>query len=287
MNLEQRVQALENEVAVLKNQIQTTLLDIQAMLMTNAHPALRGEAQTPSNSWHDDTAPAAPPTSALPVRKFSLEQTGDTDDDDALPLVRQASPVQTIAATPPLAPLTSGRNGAKEPAQRAAPIYAEPPAPAPRPAQAAQFHMPEAPQRSRQAAAASTHQAHDDRMEQLRLWVQDKVDELGGQATIDELLTYSHSDYFTPEELNELINFAMEAAEEQLAQSRPPVPPALPPARRASKAASKKPEATLKGRKVSIRPQQEPEDDHEHQRRTLLRLIAGIQNAGTQKWGKK
>lgn len=287
MNLEQRVQALENEVAVLKNQIQTTLLDIQAMLMTNAHPALRGEAQAPSSNWNDDTPPAVSPASALPVRKFSLEQTGDTDDDDALPLVRQASPVQTIAANPPPAALTPGRNGAKEPAQRVAPTYAEPLAPAPRPAQASQFLVPEAPQRSRQAAAPSVQQAQDDRMEQLRLWVQDKVDELGGQIAIDELLTYSHSDYFTPEELNELINFAMEAAEAQLAQSRPPVPPALPPARRGRKAAANKPEITLKGRKVSIRPQHEFDDEHEEQRRTLLRLIAGIQNAGTHKWGKK
>jgi hypothetical protein len=124
-------------------------------------------------------------------------------------------------------------------------------------------------------------------MKQLRMWVQDKVDELGGQGTIDELLAYSHSDYFTSEELNELINFAMEAAEEQLAQSRPPVPMAPPPARRWQKAASKKPETPLKGRKLSIRPQQEPNDKDEEQRRTLLRLIAGIQSVGTQKWGKK
>lgn len=44
MNAEQRIQALEKELEILKNQIQVSLLDIQEHLLTNAYPALRSES---------------------------------------------------------------------------------------------------------------------------------------------------------------------------------------------------------------------------------------------------
>jgi hypothetical protein len=44
MNLEQRVQALEQELAILKNQIQATLLDIREQVLNNSYPALRAES---------------------------------------------------------------------------------------------------------------------------------------------------------------------------------------------------------------------------------------------------
>lgn len=43
MNLEQRVTMLEEEVQLLKNQIQTTLLAIQEQILSNTYPNLRGE----------------------------------------------------------------------------------------------------------------------------------------------------------------------------------------------------------------------------------------------------
>jgi hypothetical protein len=43
MDLEQRMQALEQELAILKNQIQATLLDIREQVLNNSYPALRAE----------------------------------------------------------------------------------------------------------------------------------------------------------------------------------------------------------------------------------------------------
>ncbi|MCB9451232.1 MAG: hypothetical protein H6672_07315 [Anaerolineaceae bacterium] len=43
MDLEKRVQQLEEELEILKHQIQTTLLDIQEQLLTNTYPSLRSE----------------------------------------------------------------------------------------------------------------------------------------------------------------------------------------------------------------------------------------------------
>ncbi len=56
MNLEQRVQMLEEEVQILKNQIQTTLLAIQEQILTNTYPNLRGED---AGSPQSDHAPEA------------------------------------------------------------------------------------------------------------------------------------------------------------------------------------------------------------------------------------
>jgi hypothetical protein len=47
MNTDKKVEALEQEVALLKAQIQTILLDIQEQLLTNAYPSLRAEEVTP------------------------------------------------------------------------------------------------------------------------------------------------------------------------------------------------------------------------------------------------
>ncbi|MFN8375907.1 MAG: hypothetical protein U0694_23920 [Anaerolineae bacterium] len=47
MNTDKRVEALEQEIALLKAQIQTILLDIQEQLLTNAYPTLRAEDVTP------------------------------------------------------------------------------------------------------------------------------------------------------------------------------------------------------------------------------------------------
>lgn len=80
MDLENRVKQLEQEVAVLKGQIQTTLLDIQEQLLTNAYPALRSEAfqapvaprREPEHARQDAVtaappdAPAAPAVAELP-----------------------------------------------------------------------------------------------------------------------------------------------------------------------------------------------------------------------------
>jgi hypothetical protein len=86
VDLEKRVQALEQEVQVLKNQIQATLLDIQEQILTNAYPSLRAESTfVPANptpvpgpvrQQPKDEPPNLPPEEESPapvIRKVSLE----------------------------------------------------------------------------------------------------------------------------------------------------------------------------------------------------------------------
>lgn len=91
MKLEQRVQVLEQEVQVLKNQIQATLLAIQEHLLVNTHPTLRADELSlpPAPARPQTTRPAAADVAemvekqekvAAPalVRKVSFEETNPT-----------------------------------------------------------------------------------------------------------------------------------------------------------------------------------------------------------------
>lgn len=61
MDLEQRVQLLEQEMEILKNQIQHTLLDIQETVLTQAYPSLRSEASAPAVEPRPSEAPVNAP----------------------------------------------------------------------------------------------------------------------------------------------------------------------------------------------------------------------------------
>ncbi len=75
MDLEQKVQRLEQEILLLKAQIQTTLLDIQEQLLNNAYPELRTESGTSAKA----TAPTVlqPELPAI-VQKVRLDEPGST-----------------------------------------------------------------------------------------------------------------------------------------------------------------------------------------------------------------
>lgn len=103
MDLEQRVQALEQEVQILKAQIQATLLDIQEQILNNAYPVLRADDQLPGGQPAPParlTSPAAPATSisddygaspaaAPPIRRVSLSDSDPADTTaSAKPIVR-------------------------------------------------------------------------------------------------------------------------------------------------------------------------------------------------------
>jgi hypothetical protein len=60
MNLEQRVQALEQELEILKHQIQATLLDIREQLLNATYPELRSEEAYGSEKIAQDTNPSKP-----------------------------------------------------------------------------------------------------------------------------------------------------------------------------------------------------------------------------------
>jgi len=96
MEAEQRIQALEQEVQILKTQIQSILLDIQTHLLTNAYPALRGHhtaSSSPEEEDDDDEYDRAAPTAPAPkVRKVSLNS-APAKPERAMPPVAPAEPM--------------------------------------------------------------------------------------------------------------------------------------------------------------------------------------------------
>jgi hypothetical protein len=86
---EHRVEALEQEVEILKNQIQATLLSIQEHLLTHAHPELRPES--------------APPPEQLPTggQPYPRVQTISANPQMDLPAPQSMTAVsQSVAAAP-------------------------------------------------------------------------------------------------------------------------------------------------------------------------------------------
>lgn len=75
MDLELRVEQLEQEVQMLKTQIQTTLLDIQEQILNNTYPSLR--AEVPTHERTEQVHPAVRTISALP------SEAADYDEEDA------------------------------------------------------------------------------------------------------------------------------------------------------------------------------------------------------------
>ncbi|NLF79252.1 MAG: hypothetical protein GX573_26455 [Chloroflexi bacterium] len=140
MDLEQRVIALEQELQILKNQIQATLLDIQEHLLTNAYPSLRAEAEPTrlepapvktisvkprGQTGTEEDAPDVPqPDSKPPIRQVSLEDVQPTRQPPA-----PALPPERAHTHPSL---ENARPQVDAPCTRLDPVYTEPePDPAP------------------------------------------------------------------------------------------------------------------------------------------------------------
>lgn len=114
MNLEQRIDALEQELQVLKNQIQATLLDMQEFMLTNSFPALRADEQSspaqpvaPQTTAKHPTEPTLPPVDpgpSHPRRQFSAVDTtpqGQTQEGEAQVRVNRIESVNDIMARQP------------------------------------------------------------------------------------------------------------------------------------------------------------------------------------------
>jgi hypothetical protein len=104
MELEQRVQAIEQELQILKNQIQAALLEIQEHLLTNAYPALRSEEQAQQPAPQMRTQQVQRPVNedffdegpALNMRKVSSNATDTRSRAESNPPPkRQSAPLNT------------------------------------------------------------------------------------------------------------------------------------------------------------------------------------------------
>jgi len=80
MDLEHRVQMLEQELQILKGQIQATLLEIQEHLLTNAYPALR--AEEPPRTAGSNPAPTASKIGAMSAGPNGAHAQVEVPDDE-------------------------------------------------------------------------------------------------------------------------------------------------------------------------------------------------------------
>jgi hypothetical protein len=95
MDLEQRIQALEQEVQILKNQIQATLLDVQEQLLTNAYPSLIAADSSPSN----DTGQSFNPPQRQYLHTVAPEDSTEEDASASPMNVRRVS-LNDLQGTP-------------------------------------------------------------------------------------------------------------------------------------------------------------------------------------------
>lgn len=146
MSLEKRVEELEKEVALLKAQIQTTLLDIQEQLANQVYPALRGDEPAPSSTpgrngrkpqsdWEPEDASRAQMKSPLRQVRITEDDLPIDPDPPTQPAVVRAKKVLATQPEPPPAPRSAAPRPptapASKPAATARPQNGERQAPAP------------------------------------------------------------------------------------------------------------------------------------------------------------
>lgn len=85
MDLEQRIKKLEDELKILKNQIQTTLLEIQSEVMSHYYPSLRADEEEPQE------VRAKPVLAPLPEPTPPLEVLVDEEEEEE---VAELAPVK-------------------------------------------------------------------------------------------------------------------------------------------------------------------------------------------------
>ncbi|MDX2137644.1 MAG: hypothetical protein SF123_06080 [Chloroflexota bacterium] len=262
MNLEQRVQALEQEVELLKAQIHATLLDIQEQLLTNTYPALRsGESLAQMMAVSENqTAPAANPP---PVKRITLS-------DDA--------PAHDFEQDVQVQPIAHKRTFVEEPTQPSIPDWVERPE---RSARSQRGERPDASSIKSQADLSMTDWS------ELEEWVSQKVEKLGIQRTRELIDLYGRGERFTAHErllLRQFVDIYDVDSESARSGStiqgnRSPVKerPAIVPQTRAG---VEQVRTELRDRQEKGRSQQLPEERRMEQRQLVLRLIGGILSAG-------
>ena len=310
MSLENRVQALENELHILKNQIQATLLDIQAYLLTNANHELQGSQVNTVSQTHVEES-AAPNKNI--VQRITLDvNDAFEDDDEEEPQTTKMAQVRAVQFNTPEPPAVPPQPPQQS---RARAVEAAPPQQRmvlddyKLTSASRQTPMQSYRAQPQQEAAAEFEferhgndaEANNERMEELKAWVTEKIHEVGARETIDELLSYSHRDYFSASDLNELVNFAWAYAERQMAapghNERPSRSVQLSHSA-AIKRPAKRYSETQERRALAVRgraPEQFLiettdqmksvvfDDIQDDKRRTILKLIAGLQDTSTRK----
>lgn len=305
MNLEKRVQLLEQELQILKNQIQATLLNIQEQLLTNAYPSLRAnDVPSSNNEVH-------PPHSTVSMSR----QEASFDDDDAPP----SRNVRQVSLNNPKDPSTSGAmsapvyddersdTSAAVPVVRKVSIDDLDPMPSHR-QQAYATSMPQ--QQSRRPTDSHQNNGRDQQagsfyeqdnftsdefvydgkesapfvvetdwetLANLEEWSANKIEALGVARTQKLIRAYGQQGRFTNQIMSALLQFvALYDEEHSSALPTPDNPDELPSYF-----------SDTDDDYYDYEDDEDVEDHPEENRRTVLRLIAGIQNAGAGIRGKR
>ena len=202
MDNDARVQQLEQELQLLKAQIQSTLLDIQEQLLSNRYPALRlDEAKRPeSDTDHGWKAPRPVPESLPemePVRITAVPSVVRLEVPPAAPTapmtpVTPISPITPIAAVPsagsttfvaPVSPMT----------------YAAPSAPAePQAPRSQSLELPSRPMLTNEDWVA---------LSRIAKWMTSKSAELGPQRMRALIKMYAQKQQLAPDVMENLLQF--------------------------------------------------------------------------------
>lgn len=178
MSLETRVETLEHELKILKNEIESTLLEIQNQVLVHYYPSLRA-------------AESAPPKDLLPFVEVSVAAKGDE-----APAKESADERSLRNATYPL-PKT--KEISLQELQGKSP------------------KMPtlstEQPTRRKREPASATvlDQAH---LPHLARWVSDSVEKIGKELTQNMVESSASAEYTTPEIIELLLQFITLSKEE-------------------------------------------------------------------------
>jgi hypothetical protein len=284
MDLEQRVQALEQELQILKNQIQATLLDIREQVLNNTYPALRAEDTTVANNGSTLPLPSVPaprPPAPVPValppvemphvRQIVLSNTPDIDEPDTEEIIRQPEfrpAVPTPRARPEIKPKENGK--ARQRFSELQKVALDD----------IRGKLPDDPTMEDTASTLPFVTDVDDipsfiteaewvNLEMLEEWVNKRVEKIGAKRTRALIKKYEADGRLSIKTRDVLLQLISIVGIEQTPE---PVQPPPPPTREHTPPPDLTPE---------VKKEEEPPHN------TILKLIAGVQNAGASTRRKK
>lgn len=239
MEHERRVEALEQEVEILKSQIQAVLLDIHELLLTNRYPALRAE-----------DAPVSP----------------------AAEVVRKATP-QTVTIDDPVADSSEKKDSLL--IRKMTALDETQPAPA-------------VPAVERAPFTQQIDHPNWSTLNEIEMWVNERIGQMGTARTQKLIEFYAQKGRISrPVQL--MLTSLVAAYEEQhpTPARQTPTAPAAKAKKQPAKPAAKpgRAAASNNGHKPSARqpappPAAAPELSEAEESSLILRLIAGVHNAG-------
>lgn len=300
MDLGKQVDRLEQELQVLKNQIQATLLDIQEVVLTNAHYALRADASALPAATAEDPdcrATAQQQVAALntPIPSLPQDETPTDPREETIPNAR----IRQISLDE-LAAQSVANNVPDDPAmpQPASWPVTDDPYPSPAP-------LPASPGTSN-GTGPYLHQQAPSKVEPnwaeltaLEEWAVYKLEQIGADQTRALIDYYTEKGRFAEEIRDALLEYlalyedtqlpaeiwdhAYQQHQPSILAAPPQTPSQTPPARSDNHKGSRR---SMRQREDEQPPQIEMAEDNQverceelESRNMVLRLIAGVHNA--------